>query len=105
MKPTKGHTYLPDELVREIGDSEAILACRLNAFAEAQDGDSASVSIAYLAKIYGWSDNKVRRIAEKLQTLGYWYREDYSGNGGTSIWHKGESMIAFQTLQNGRGRG
>lgn len=110
MTPTEGYTYVPDALVREIGDTAAILACRLDAFAEACDGQTANVSISFLQNIFGWSANKVRRAAETLEQHDLWWREGESGNGGTSIWHKGSVKRSEtegltyrnETFQNGR---
>lgn len=91
---------VPDNLVQIVGGMKyagvALLAIRLNAFAE---GDEARVSIPKLCEIYSCSVNTIKEYARRLAMLDIWHLKTIHGRGNIAVWKKGSKFDTFTTLK------
>lgn len=90
----------PDNLVQIVGGIKyagiAMLAIRLNAFAE---GDEARVSIPMLCAIFSCSVNTIKEYARRLDMLDIWHMTTSHGKGNVAVWKKGSNFDTYTTLK------
>lgn len=89
--------YVPDKLVVAVGFDAAMLACRLEKFAD--EKGTIRVSFAYLAEMWGVDKRKLVKAADLLATQDIWHYTKHHGRGLVTEWKKGANFASFVTLK------
>ena len=92
--------YTPDDLIKMTDPLAALLACKLNTFAD--EKGAVFVSFSFLANLWGQDERKLIKAAKKLSVLEIWHYKSGDGRGHVTEWIKGANYDTFVALERGR---
>lgn len=92
--------YTPDDLIKMTDPLAALLACKLNTFAD--EKGAVLVSFSFLANLWGQDERKLIKAAKKLSVLDIWHYKSGDGRGHVTEWIKGANYDTFVALERGQ---
>ena len=91
---TGAYTKIIDELLPVIGADAAVIVGKVIAFSGEQG--ECSMSLQYLADLFGTSTDTIRRHVKRLNALGYIVYKEGRGKGNCSTFQKGAKLLPYE---------